>query len=229
VRRDGESNIMAPLFVDLAYVAFCSVAGLWQAWCFTYGSDKLAVLLVIGMSLPFALATYAHGSLLSRAEAFAERPDWKRTLVLWVGMPLSLAVFSLTGLGETGIMYAFRFGIVELPFYNLRLLIAEVAACATWAACLLVWGRHSGRHPSRNRFLVTFAALVVGVLFANLLTFLALKTFHKDLYVYLESTFVTMISAVILVFSRRNAAAAAPGSNLGHGELRHVPIDPGSV
>lgn len=199
---------------DYIYILLSCIAGVWQAWCFNYGTNNLIVFIVIAMSLPFAFASYIHASLRSATGNIAERPGLKRIFVLWAGMPLSLVAFSLTVLAETGIMYASGFGIVDLPFDNLRLLIGEGAASFVWAICLLVWGRQSGLRLSRNLLLAIFATLFAGVLFANGLAYLILRISHKDIYVYLESTVVTTISALILVFLRNKAMERGANSDI---------------
>jgi len=187
---------------DYIYILLSCIAGIWQAWCFSYGSNNLIMLVVIAMSLPFALVSYIHASLRGATGDIAERPGWKRAFVLWAGMPLSLVVFSVTVLAETGIMDVSGFGILNLPFITLRLLIGEGAASFVWAICLLISGRQSGLHLARNLLFLTFAALFAGVLFASGLAYLVSRVFHADIYVYLESTVATTISAVILVFLR---------------------------
>ena len=200
--------------VDYIYILVSCIAGVWQAWCFNYGTNNLILLIVVAMSLPFAFASYIHASLRCATDNIAERTGWKRMFILWAGMPLSLVAFSLTALAETGIMYASGFGIVDLPFDSLRLLIGEGVASLAWAICLLIWGRQSGQRLSRNLLLATFAALFAGVLFANGLAYLILKTSHRDLYVYLESTVATTISAFILVFLRNKTAERAGNSDI---------------
>jgi hypothetical protein len=198
--------------IDYLYVLFSGLAGWWQAWCANYGRDS--VLIFIFMSLPFALASYAHASLLGTNSTAATPPDWKRMLALWVGMPLSLVVGSLTILAETGIMYAAGFGIVNLPFDDLRLLIGEGAACLMWATCLLVWSRQPGLRPSRNRLLGLFAVLFASVLFAYGISELILRTLHKDLFILLTSVVATTISAMMLIFLRSTIQAV--GGREGH-------------
>jgi hypothetical protein len=124
-------------------------------------------------------------------------------LILWAGMPLSLVVFSLTVAAGTGIMYLFGFGVVNLPLYNLRLMIGEGAASLVWAVCLLEWSRRPGLGLSRNHLLATSATLFAGALFAHGLTYLVLRTFHRDFYVYLESIVATVLSVLVLVFLKR--------------------------
>jgi hypothetical protein len=92
-------------------------------------TEETAYSIPILMSLPFAVAPYGHAAFLSTTSAVAERPDWKRILVLWAGMPLSLVVGSLTILGKTRFMYTVGFGTDNLPFDSVRLLIGEGAAC----------------------------------------------------------------------------------------------------
>ncbi len=184
--------------VDYIYVLLSCVLGIWQAWCFNYGRNS--VLIAVLMSLPFALASYARALFPRATGTVPERRDWKRTLVLWVGMPLSLVVGSLTILAETGIMYAVGFGVDNLPLDSFRLLVGEAAACLAWAVCLLVWSREPALRRPGNRLLAVFAALFVGVLFAYGLSYLIRINFHKDLFMLVTSIVVTMISALILVF-----------------------------
>ncbi len=198
--RDEQFSRRHPQFIDYIYVLSSCLAGWWQAWCFNYGRDS--VLIPIVMSLPFALASYAHGAFLNRTSNVADRADWRRALVLWGGMPLSLVVGALTILAETGIMYGAGFGIVNLPFENLRLLIGEGAACLVWAICLWVWSRRPSLRSSRNSFFAIYAVLCAGVLSAAGLTELILRAFHKDLFIFLTSTIATTLSALILVFLR---------------------------
>lgn len=212
---NGESSSIRQLGpADYTYILFSCIAGLWQGWCFTYGSNRLLVLVAIGMSLPFALATYAYALFLNRATSIAERPDWKRMLILWAGMPFSLVCSSLMSMAETRLMYVFGYGTVDLPFYDIRLLIAEGAACLAWAACLLVWSRRSGAGAVRNRFLAAFAVLFVGVIMADGLAYLALRLLNRDLYFYLESVVTTIISALILIFVENKAAKPGRGLDI---------------
>jgi hypothetical protein len=189
--------------IDYIYVLLSSATGVWQAWCFTYGQNS--ILIPILMSLPFALASYAYASLVSADGHVAKRPDWKRTLILWAGMPVSLVAGALTMGAETGIMYAVGLGIDNLPFASVRFLIGEGAACLVWAICLLVWSSASGLGLSRKRLLALSATLFVGVLFAYGLSDLIRRRFQKDRFFLVTSVVVTMISALFLVASRQNA------------------------
>lgn len=186
------------------------MAGVWQSWCFNYGADSLFVFM--GMSLPFALASYAHASLLSKISTVESRPDWKRMLILWAGMPLSLAVGASTILAETGVLYVTGFGMANLPFYSLRLVIGEAAACLAWAICLLGWSRKTGFRLSRRQLLGSFSALFAGVLVASGLSTPILRSFHKNIHFLLISVFTTTISALILVFLRGEAQKAGTRS-----------------
>jgi hypothetical protein len=196
---NGESVSMQYKLVAFCYVLLSCAAGIWQGWCFAYSSNALIILV---MGVPFALICYAYASLTTITSAAAERPHWSRMIILWAGMPLSLLMFALTALAETGIMNILGFGMVNLPFYNGRLLIAEAAASLVWAACLLLWSRTLRFRLSRNRFLLIFASLYGSVLLASGLTYLANRLLHKDLHVYLESSVVTAISAAIVIFLR---------------------------
>lgn len=211
--RYGKSSSMQLKFADYIYVLFSCIAGAWQAWCVGFGRDS--ILLPVVMSLPFTLASYLHASFFSTSSTFVRRPDWRRILVLWAGMPLSLVVFFLTVAAETGIMYLFGFGMVDLPLYNLRLMIGEGAASLAWAVCLLAWSRRPGLGLSRNHLLATFATLFAGVLFAHGLTYLVLRTFHRDFYGYLESTVATVLSALVLVFLKRKPEEDVSAAFLG--------------
>lgn len=203
---DGKpSSLQQVKPADYIYVLFSCIAGVWQAWCFTYGSNDLLVFLVIGMSLPFAVASYIHAALLNTASDIVERPDWKGIIVLWVGMPLSLIVSSVIMFAETEILYAAGFGRIDLPFDSLRILIGEGFACLAWAACLLLWFRQQGIRPSRKRLLAIFAALFTGVLIADGLSRLVVRYLHKDIYFLLTSMVVTVLSALIVVFTSGKA------------------------
>jgi len=204
--RRGESGGMRIKSLQFGYVLLACIAGLWQAWCFDYGSNRLLVLVAIGMSLPFALVTYGYAALLRGGMSVAGRPDWRRMLILWAGMPLSLASFSLVSLAETGLMDAFGLGVVDLPLYNVRLVVGEGAACFVWATCLLLWSRQTGSSVPRNRLLVAFATLFVGVLLASGLAYVALRLFSRDYYVYLESEVTTVISAFVVILAGNNAS-----------------------
>jgi hypothetical protein len=199
--RIGESSSMRLKSAGYIYVLLSSLAGVWQWWCFDYGRDNLlTVTLGILMSLPFALVSYAYVSLFRTSSRVVARPDWKRILVLWAGMPLSLATGSLAILVQTRIMYAVGFRTDNPPFYALRLVIGEGAACLVWATCLLVWSNESGSHLSRNRLLALFTTLFASVLSAHGLSNLVLKSLHKEIYFLLTSVVATTISAMILVF-----------------------------
>jgi hypothetical protein len=199
----GRSRI-----VDCIYVLFSCLSGWWQAWCVNYGRDS--ILIPILMSLPFALASYAHATFPVTGTV-PERPDWKRALILWAGMPLSLAVGSLTILAESGIMSAAGLGIDNLPFYSVRLVVGEGTACLAWTACLLLWSRQSRFHPSRGILFAVFAVLYAGVLLAHGLSEVIRRNFHKDLFFLLTSIVATMISALILLFLRGKAQEAGSG------------------
>lgn len=210
---DGKpSRLQQVKPADYIYILFSCIAGIWQAWCFTYGSNDLLVFLVIGMSLPFAVASYIHAALLNTASDIAERPDWKGVIVLWAGMPLSLIVSSVIMFAETGILYAAGFGTIDLPFDSLRILIGEASACLVWAACLLLWFRQQGIRPSRKRLLAHFAALFTGVLTADGLSSLVVRYLHKDVYFLLASLVVTVLSALIVVFTRVTATNVVDSS-----------------
>jgi len=189
--------------VDYIYVLLSCVLGIWQAWCLNYPSNGLLLAIPGSLwSLPFALASYAHASLLKKAGIVNQHPDWKRVLVLWAGMPLSLVAFSLTGLMETQIMSVFYRTADNLPLFNLRVLIAEGVGSVVWAVCLLVW---SGR-PSLRVFLRSLptpsAILFASALSAYGLATLLFRSFHKDMLLVLTSTVTTAVSAVILIVLR---------------------------
>lgn len=219
MRIRESSRVRLLKSTDYVYVLVCSLAGVWQWWCADYGRDNfLTVALGILMGLPFALASYAHISLFRTSSAVVARPDWKRILILWAGMPFSLAIGSLTILAQTQIMYAIGFGIDNLPFYSLRLMIGEAAACLVWAVCLLAWSRESGSSLSRNRILASFAVLFAGVLSANGVTSLVLESFHKDISWLFISVVVTTISALILIFLRGKATEVGGSGLASHTE-----------
>jgi hypothetical protein len=202
----GQSSSLSLKSVDYIYVLFSSGAGVWQAWSANYGRNS--ILLAVTMSLPFAVASYAYALFRSTTSADAQRPDWKRVLILWAGMPLCMVVFTLTALAEVGIMRGIGFGIDNLPFVSLRILIGAGAACFAWAICLLAWSRQRSLRLLRSRIPVVSATLFVGVLSAYGLSELILRNLHKDLFVLLTSIVVTTISALILVILRR---AGGPG------------------
>jgi hypothetical protein len=215
--RIGQSSSMRLVSVDYIYLLLSCVAGVWQAWCANYGRNDLLVILIALFSLPFALASYAHESLLGSTWSF----NWKRMLVLWAGMPLALILGSLTTFGETGLMYAAGFGRDNPPYYSLRLLIGEGAACLVWAECLLIWSHQSRLRFSRDRLLAAFAALYVAVLAAHGLSVLFLRNFHKDFFVLLTSIAATAISSMILIFLRREKPERTGDKNRGWPTLRN--------
>lgn len=88
-----------------------------------------AIILAAFMSFPFALASYAHATILSSDSEIAKHPNYKATLVLWASMPLSIAGGALAILAQTGIMYIAFHTANDLPFFQPRLLIGEGAAC----------------------------------------------------------------------------------------------------
>jgi hypothetical protein len=195
--------------VDYVYVLLSCIAGLWQSWCVNYARDNiLAVILVILMSLPFTLASYGYALFLHRTSMAAEQPNWSRILVLWAGMPLSMVVGSLALLAQTAIMYVVGFGIVDLPFYSLRLLIGEGAACLVWAECLVIWSRQRSLRSARTRFLATFTALCVGLLIAYGLSTVMLIKFHKNVFWSSTSIVMTAISALVVVHLKRDSQEA---------------------
>jgi hypothetical protein len=185
--------------IDYGYILFSCLAGVWQGWCFGYSGSAL---LVIPMSLPFAVASYVHARLSSNTGDIARRPDWRRMLILWTGMPLSLVFSALIILAETEIMSITGFGVVNLPFANLRLLIGEGAASLGWATCLLLWSHKQGSRLPRTRLLALFVILFAGVLAAHVLSKVMLLFFQKDIHFVLTSAIVTTLSALILVFLR---------------------------
>ena len=188
------------MLVDIVYFLLSCIAGAWQAWCFNYGVDNaLTVIFGIFMGFPFALVSYAHTSILSKSVDIADRPDWKRVVILWVGMPLSLVLGALTILAETVIMRAVGYGWDGLPFCSLRLLIGEAVACLIWAMFLLMWLRQRGP-ASRYYFLGVFAMLFAGVLCAH--GFFSLVPRYSSKYVLTTSIVETALSAMIVIFTR---------------------------
>jgi hypothetical protein len=191
------------VLADSIYFLLSCVAGAWQAWCLDYGADDtLTVILGVSMGFPFALASYAHTSILSKSAAIAERPDWKRMVILWIGMPLSLVMGALTILAETLIMRAVGYDRDELPFYSLRFLIGEAVACFIWAKFLLMWLRHERSLASRYCFLVVFATLFAGVLCTH--GFSSLAPRYSSKYVLLTSIVETALSAGIVIFHKKS-------------------------
>ena len=120
-----------------------------------------------------------------------------------LGITLSMGFLAI--LAQTRIMYAVGFRINNPPFYSLRLVIGEGAACLAWAICLLVWSSESGSRLLRNRLLALFTTLFASVLSAHGVSNLVLKSFHKEIYFLLTSVVATTISAMILVFLRGKA------------------------
>lgn len=200
----GKSSRLLLSRWDGLYLLISSIVGVWQAWCANNGRNN--VFLALFMSLPFALASYGHASLLNKTGVVDERPNWKRALVLWAGMPLSLVVCSLTVLLEARIMSAVDRGADNFPFYNLRLLIGEGAGSIVWAGCLLVWSGQPGLRLSMRRLPAVSATLFAGVLFAYGLATLIFRRFHQDILIVLTSVVTTVISAVTLVFLERRVA-----------------------
>ena len=154
---------------------------------------------MIPMGLPFALASYAHASSRRTTGTPTERPDSRRILVLWAGMPISLLVGALIMFAETGIMHAAGFGMENLPFEPFRRLLGEGAACLAWATCLLIWSHRSSLRLSRKRLVALSTSLFVCVVAAYCLSLLIFKNFHKDVYFLLTSVFASTLSALILV------------------------------
>ena len=189
--------------VDYIYFLLSCIAGVWQAWCFDYGADNaLTAVLGVFMGFPFALASYAHTSILSKSSATAEQPDWKAMVILWVGMPLSLVMGALTMFAETVLMRAVGYGEVNIPFDSLRLLIGEAVACLTWASFLLSWLRHQRSSASRYYLLVVFATLYAGVLCAHGFSSLLVHWYSSDRYFLLMSIVETALSAMIVIFTK---------------------------
>jgi hypothetical protein len=204
-RKSGGMRLRS---VDYIYVLLAGIAGVWQSWCFNYGSDRFLILLIMLMSLPFALASYGYALFLSTTGTQAQRPDWTRIPILWAGMPFCLIVASATILAETKIMLAAGFGIVNLPFDDLRVLIGEGAACLAWAVCLLIWSQRAVLRPSATRLFALFAALFAGVLVTYGLSTLILRRFQKDYFILSTSIITTIISALLLVFLNRKGQGA---------------------
>ena len=187
--------------VDYIYFAIACFAGVWQAWCFEYGADNaLTIILGLSMGLPFALASYSHATIVSKSTASGEGADWKRTLILWLGMPISVLIGALTILAGTVLMSALGYGRDNLPFYSLRLLIGEAVACLVWAKCLQLWLRDQWRPGSRNRLFVVFATLYAGVLFTRGFSVLLHK--YSSKYFLVTSICETALSAMIVIFAK---------------------------
>jgi hypothetical protein len=176
---------------DYIYLLACCAAAIWQAWCFD--SYKTAWL-IVPLGLPFALASYVHAFALDRT-----LPDWRRAIVLWVGMPVSVFAAGLAMAVETGGMYAAGLGLDNLPFSTVRFLIGESVACLVWAGCLLLWCKR----PLRNRFLVVFAFLYAGVCLSYGLARALQSAGSANIYFLLVSIIETLISAVCLILLDR--------------------------
>jgi len=185
---------------DWIYILFASIAGAWQAWCFSYGRNSIS--LPVLMSLPFALASYAHASLLNKAGIVDEWPDWRRVFVLWGGMPVSIVACFLTILAETQILNAVYGRADNLPFYDVTVFIGEAAGSVVWAGCLLVWSGQRGLRPSLRRLPTIFATLFASVVSAYGVATLIYRSFHKDSLIVLTSVFITVTSAVMLILLR---------------------------
>jgi hypothetical protein len=188
------------------YFMFAGVAGVWQAWCFDYGADNaLTIVLGISIGLPFALASYAHGSIVNKSVGISECPELNRIIVLWVGMPLSLVLGASTMAAETVFMRAVGNGWDNLPHYGLRLLIGESVACMAWAACLLIWLR-----PRRGLIyrygLIVFVTLYAGALFAY--GFSVVVPRYAPAYFLVTSIVETALSAMIVIFATRKEPVA---------------------
>lgn len=190
-------------FIDYIYILLSCTAGIWQAWCVSYGRNSILLLML--MSLPFTLLSWGHLSLYSQNRRALGGPGWKRLLVLWAGMPFSLAIGALTIFVATRMMYAAGFGAENPPFYFLRLAIGEAAACGVWIACLVAWPSQSHVGLSHKLFLSFFAILFACILAANGISNLVVKSFHKDIYLLLTSTVATTISSLLLILLKSKA------------------------
>jgi len=203
---DGQSSRLRLGRWDGIYLVFSVIAGVWQAWSANYGRNS--IVLAVTMSLPFAVGSYAYILFRSTFPPDIKRSDLKGVLILWAGMPLCIVVFTLTELLEVGIMRGIGFGLDNLHFFSLRILIGEGVACLAWAMVLLAWLRQEGLRLPRTHIPRVFATLVAGVLFAYGLSELTLRILHKDIFVFLTSIVVTTISALILVILRSKAQQA---------------------
>ena len=173
---------------DYAYLLASCAAAVWQAWCF---NSSKTVWLIVPMGLPFALATYAHAFSLN-----GSRPSWRRIVVLWGGMPLSMLAAALLMAAETGGMYVAGFGVDDLPFLITRFLIGMSAGCLLWTGCLIVWCQR----PRHNRFLIIFVFLYAGVLLSyGVYRILQRLGAEKTNYLFLLSIIETVISAACLI------------------------------
>lgn len=182
--------------VDCVYLVACCAAAVWQAWCFdSYKTARL----VVPLGLPFALASYTHALALNRT-----LPDWKRGIVLWAGMPLSVLAAALLMLIETGVMYAAGLGVDDLPFLTARFLMGESAACLVWAGCLLIWSKR----PFRSHLLSIFAFLYAGVFLSYGLAHAVQRWADKHVYSLSVSLVETLISALCLVVLDRRKKLA---------------------
>jgi hypothetical protein len=180
-----------------SYIFLACLAALWQWWCLQRGGNNTfaIVTLILLMGLPFALATYVYAA--SAVPPAVPRRRWRGMLVLWAGMPISLvAGISIIG-AQTAIMYAAGFRD-DLPLYTVRLVIGEACACLAWALCLQTSLRQMGPNRERRRFPGLFVALFAGVLFVEVLSWLTLRYWHKDIFFISLSIVVTVISALAL-------------------------------
>lgn len=192
--------------VDYIYVLLSCAAGIWQWWCFTFGRGGLlmSIALMMLVSVPFALASHAWALVVSMGRSPRGRPSWRRFLVLWAGMPVSLIVGSLAVAAETGML-----GFRDDPLFpNLRIAVGECMASLAWAACLLGWSH--GLVYSRLKIVRVFAVLLAGVLPVHALSVVILRVFDRDVYLLSTSIVATALSALVLAFDRRQSGSIAP-------------------
>ncbi len=199
--------------VDSLYVVISCFAGVWEAWCITYGRDDVfALVCVVLMGFPFAFASRVYNSFSKPDAVIGERKASSGMSILWAGMPFSFLFGALCLAGISAGLSAFGLVPANFPFDSI-LFFGEGAASLAWTLCILMWSRQPDANWSRLRFLLSFAALFAGALGAHGISLLVLGHYHRDLYWFLEFTIVTTISAIIIVILREHEACRGPELN----------------
>lgn len=195
---------------DYTYILLSGFAGVWEAWCCNSGNDKLLAVALMLMGFPFAALTYAHQKFTFHGEVTVSAArSWRRLVVLWAGIPLSLFCGAWCAGATTALIYAIAHP-TNFPGY-IPLSVAYACAGLAWTCCIRIWLPPPDSPLFSKGTLGVYLIVMAGILVGLALTESISAAFHKDLFWQVEGILLTALSAgIIAVFSRRSHRPTPP-------------------